>query len=82
MEKQAALLSSKLVQGDRLVEVAVNRAVLAWREVEKEKGNSPICSFSKPGKSKTRGGGEALEELQHISGMGNGHFLAHNFCCD
>lgn len=53
MEKKARLLSSQLVRGDRLVEVAANRTVLAWKEIKKDKNSSEISSFSKTGKSKT-----------------------------
>lgn len=52
-EKQARLLSSKLVQSDRWVEVVINPAVLAWKELEKEEKSSDISSFSKTGMSKT-----------------------------
>lgn len=54
MEKQARLLSSQLVLGDRLVEVAATRTVLAWKGIKKDKKSSEIISFSKTGKySKT-----------------------------
>lgn len=54
LEKQARLLSSKLVQSGRWMEVVINPAVLAWKELEKEKKSSDIISsFSKTGKSKT-----------------------------
>ncbi|XP_041820174.1 ceramide kinase [Chelmon rostratus] len=45
MEKQARLLSSKLFQKHRQVEVVLNRSVLAWKETEKsEKRSSGISS--------------------------------------
>lgn len=53
LEKQARLLSSKLVQDDRWVEVVINPAGLAWKELEKEEKSSDISSFSKTGKSET-----------------------------
>lgn len=51
MEKQARLLSSQLVLGDRLVEVAATRTVLAWKGIKKDKKSSEIISFSKTGKN-------------------------------
>ncbi|XP_026182780.1 ceramide kinase isoform X2 [Mastacembelus armatus] len=46
MEKQAILLSSKLFQKHRQVEVVLNRSFLAWKEIEKSRkrssGISPI----------------------------------------
>lgn len=54
LEKQARLLSSKLVQSDRWVEVVINPAVLAWKEFEKEEKSSHVSSFSKTGKSEKR----------------------------
>lgn len=54
MEKQARLLSSQLVLGDRLVEVAATRTTLAWKGIKKDKESSEISIFSKTGKrSKT-----------------------------
>lgn len=53
LEKQARLLSSKLVQSDRWVEVVITPAVLAWKGLEKEEKSSDISSLSKTGKSKT-----------------------------
>lgn len=54
MEKQARLLSAHLVLGDRLVEVAATRTVLAWKGIKKDKKSSEIISFSKTGQySKT-----------------------------
>lgn len=54
MEKQARLLSSQLVLGDRLVEVAATRTALAWKGIKKDKKSSEISISSKTGKrSKT-----------------------------
>lgn len=50
MEKQARLLSSKLFQKHRQVEVVLNRSVLAWKETEKsEKRSSGISSALETG---------------------------------
>lgn len=40
MEKQGRLLSSRLHQGRRQVEVVLNRCALAWKEIEKSKRRS------------------------------------------
>lgn len=46
MEKQARLLSSKLFQGNKPVEVVLNSCVFVWREVERggktRSGNSSL----------------------------------------
>ncbi|XP_029902075.1 ceramide kinase isoform X2 [Myripristis murdjan] len=50
MEKQARLLSSQLVQKQRLVEVLLNRSVLAWKEIEtSRKRGSGISNISETG---------------------------------
>ncbi|XP_042259391.1 ceramide kinase [Thunnus maccoyii] len=47
MEKQAKLLSSKLLLKRRQVEVLLNRSVLAWKDAEKSsKGRSDISNIS------------------------------------
>lgn len=52
LEKQDRLLSSRLVQNDRWVEVVINPVVLAWKRLEKKEESSDI-SLSTTGKSKT-----------------------------
>nr|XP_046235181.1 ceramide kinase [Scatophagus argus] len=50
MEKQPILLSSKLFQKHRQVEVVLNRSVLVWKETEKsKKRSSGISSVSETG---------------------------------
>lgn len=57
MEKQARLLSSKLLQGHKQVEVVLNRCVFAWREAERgRKERSGISSLPDPGECDTLGG--------------------------
>lgn len=54
MEKQAGLLSSKLLQGRKQVEVVLNRCVFAWREAEKGgETSSGISSLPDPDDSHT-----------------------------
>lgn len=56
MEKQAGLLSSKLLQGRKQVDVVLNRCVFAWREVEKGgETSSGISSLPDPGECDTLG---------------------------
>lgn len=51
MEKQGRLLSSKLFQGHKQVDVVLNRGVLAWKGTEKKKkSSSGISSLSERGK--------------------------------
>lgn len=51
MEKQPRLLSSKLFQRHRQVEVVLNRSVLAWKEIEKSRErSSDISCESETGK--------------------------------
>lgn len=63
MEKQARLLSSKLYQRRRQVEVVLNRSVLAWKEIENSKRRSSgTGSDSETGECERlrRGGGGSL----------------------
>lgn len=55
MEKQNRLLSSKLFQERKQVEVVINRSVFAWKEIKKEENRSSgISSLSQTGMSRGR----------------------------
>ncbi|XP_026217381.1 ceramide kinase [Anabas testudineus] len=84
MEKQQRLLSSKLFQKSRQVEVALSRSVLAWREVEKSRKRG--SGFSNSSETARSHGVQVCEilsvhktEEDHRStrskNRGNQHFL-------